>query len=469
MVLSLSYRRPSYVSSPVDSIDASKKRKPINESIDSRSPLVRGIPDALSFDKIINDGTCPPCTLRDFLNYLKYVERSAENLQFFLWFKAYIQRFSALPESEKVLSPEWTAQQAEAEDAAYKATVATTARKTNISPDAALAFDSTIFAIVPTMGAGCSAVNPFNPPSHSPVHGAEDSTSSEYNENVSGNSAAPSRTSIYRKTEAAYGEADVKLQPFTVQPFREEITRIITIYIADDAPRQLNLSGRERAALLNALKVTTHPTVFREVLATVEWSLRCQAHPNFILWSIYNGNPPRITFARGLGVGGIVGGIICGMVLALSSAGKAWRVFSFVGFFIGIATSIAAWKGMCVVLHGMHHRHLRPWELFGDAELYEPMVAAGVVEVKAASEKRLGISSVSLTSSYSNSYEDEPWVAKYEKRTVVRKVFDREVWIKEPALRQIQDTIFLQAIVGGLIIGGAATGIFCAVPTGEYF
>ena len=61
------------------------------------------------------NSTIKPCTTRDFLNYLKYIEHDAENLQFFLWFKDYCQRFEKLPPSEKVLSPEWTTAQAEAE------------------------------------------------------------------------------------------------------------------------------------------------------------------------------------------------------------------------------------------------------------------------------------------------------------------------------------------------------------------
>lgn len=42
------------------------------------------------------------------MNYLKYIELSAENLQFFLWLQSYMKRFNELPDNEKVLSPEWT-------------------------------------------------------------------------------------------------------------------------------------------------------------------------------------------------------------------------------------------------------------------------------------------------------------------------------------------------------------------------
>lgn len=101
--------------------------------------------------------------------------------------------------------------------------------------------------------------------------------------------------------------------------------------------------------LLHALANTTHPTAFRIVVHTVEWSLRHQAHPNFIRWTICNGNRPRVIFARGLGVAGILGGIICAVLITLSNAGRGWRVLSSIGFMIGVATLIAAWKGMCVV------------------------------------------------------------------------------------------------------------------------
>ena len=97
----------------------------------------------------------------------------------------------------------------------------------------------------------------------------------------------------------------------------------------------------------------------------------------------------------------------------------------------------------------MHHRHLRPWELFEDED-----EAHSDYNLKKGSFDSLGSS---------NSYEDEPWVAKYEKRNLIRKIFDREVWIQEPALRQIQDTIFVQALLTAFVAGAVITAIFLAV------
>lgn len=207
--------------------------------------------------------------------------------------------------------------------------------------------------------------------------------------------------------------------------------------------------------MLHALQHTTHPTAFRSIVTTVEYSLRKQAHPNFIRWTICNGNRPRVVFARGLGIAGIIAGFVADLLITLSHASRAWRVLPIIGWFIGIATLVAAWKGMCVVLHGLHHRHLRPWELFSDSS-------------EEVTDEKL-MSAETLVSSERNSFEEEPWVPRYKKRNMIRKIFDREIWIQEPALRQIQDTIFVQAVLGSLVASCVVVGIFCAVPHGNFY
>jgi hypothetical protein len=234
----------------------------------------------------------------------------------------------------------------------------------------------------------------------------------------------------------------------------------VATYIAERSPRQLNLSSKEQKALLRALSHTTHPSAFRSVVAGIESTVRYQAHPNFIRWSICNGNPIRVTFARGLGLSGIVLATVAAVLITLSRAPRGYRALAAIGWVIGFATLIAAWKGMCVVLHGLHHRHVRPWELFEVGPSDSDSEAGGDDKRRPGSFETFGSS---------NSYEDEPWVVKYKKRNLIRKVFDREVWVQEPALRQIQDTIFLQAVLGGLFLSGVLTAVFVCIPGGGYF
>ncbi|KAK5635777.1 hypothetical protein RRF57_011489 [Xylaria bambusicola] len=440
-LLPLNYRRPDYVSDDAfgrnDSIAQSEEK--VAESLSSgRSGAPLGIPDALAFDKIINSGTCPPCTVRDFMNYLIYIEHAAENLQFFLWYRDYVKRFDAAPESETVLSPEWTPTMEEEAVAQIQKDAADKARK---NPSAIMEiFKGTDFEKTPE--SNVENRNPFSTPPRS---------SGGDNASFSG---SPATTYISQPGDVLHA-AGVKA-PFTIQPFRMEINRVITTYIVDDSPRQLNLSAREQKAVVRALSYTTHPSALHTIFQNIENTLRRQAHPNFIRWVICNGNPARVTFARGLGVGSILVALIGSIILTLSQAGRGWRALFAILWVFGIATLITAVKGMCVVLHGLHHRHVRPWELFVDDN------STDIDEL--CNGKRSFDSFGS-----SNSYEDEPWVIKYQRRFYVRRVFDREVWIQEPALRQIQDTIFLQSMLMAFLGAGVLTAIFVAVPAGNFF
>lgn len=60
MVYSITYRRPPHVASSRSSFSGSEKPHSIGGStIDSEGAVSLGIPNALSFDRIISGGTCP--------------------------------------------------------------------------------------------------------------------------------------------------------------------------------------------------------------------------------------------------------------------------------------------------------------------------------------------------------------------------------------------------------------------------
>ncbi|KAK3363336.1 hypothetical protein B0T25DRAFT_37298 [Lasiosphaeria hispida] len=448
-LLPLNYRRPAYVDTTPSAVD-DRPASPDNGSgigektsgslKSVRSGNLAGIPAALGFDRIIDGGTCPPCTTRDFMNYLIYVERSAENLQFFLWHREYVKRFGEAKTSDLALAPEWTqAMEDEAiariqKEHAEKARKEPKTRATDIFKDTD--FEKRPDVQKPSVSGG----DPFTTPPQTP-------DDREILSDYTGSNAM----SYKSQANDAFAAAGVKA-PFTIQPFRVEVDRVISTYIMGGAPRQLNLSDREQKAALHALAYTTHPSALREIVKSVESTLRRQAHPNFIRWSICNGNPARVFFARSLGVGLIVASIAVALVLTLSRIGRGYRALAAIGWVLGIATLIAAWKGMCVVLHGMHHRHVRPWELF--------VTGDDGTDLEKHSFDSFGSS---------NSYEEQPWVIRYQKRNIARKIFDREVWIQEPALRQIQDTIFVQSMLCALLLAGVLAAIFVSVPGGNFF
>jgi hypothetical protein len=79
----------------------------LESALGRASPNPAWIPEGLSFERIIKNETEVPCSLNDFMDYLVYVERQAEDLQFFLWFYNYIPRWQALEARQKTLSPPW--------------------------------------------------------------------------------------------------------------------------------------------------------------------------------------------------------------------------------------------------------------------------------------------------------------------------------------------------------------------------
>ncbi|KAI1411387.1 hypothetical protein F5Y13DRAFT_165617 [Hypoxylon sp. FL1857] len=449
---SLKYRRPEYVDKEqfrCDSSSTPEDEKPDGSVKSGRSETPYGIPDALTFDRIMSGGTCPPCTIRDFMNYLIYIEHAAENLQFFLWYCDYVKRFNEANTSDTQLSPEWTQAM---EDEATAKIQKDAAEKTKRLPRAAAIFQGTDFEKGP-LDVAVMNNDPFSTPPGTP----RDKEASSF---LSGSRI----TSYGAQAHDAFSAAGAT-QPFTIQPFRAEINRVISTYIIDGSPRQLNLSDREQRGVIQALAYTTHPSALRSVVRSVKNMLRRQAHPNFIRWSICNGNPARASFAKALGIGLIVCATIGAFLLTLSSAARGWRALFAIGWVVGISTLIAAYKGMCVVLHGLHHRHVRPWELFDS-----PSSSSSPVAEPGLEEQEKGVKGDSFDSfGSSNSYEDEPWVVRYKRRGIVRKIFDREVWIQEPALRQIQDVIFVQSMLAALLGAGVLTAVFVAVPAGNFF
>ncbi|KAK6599713.1 hypothetical protein H4I95_08588 [Botrytis cinerea] len=396
----VNYRRPEYRNSYSGSEKSSRgssmdlSRTPSKSS----SKFSQGIPDALTFDKIINGGTCPPMTVREFMNYLEFIEHAPENLQFFLWFRDYTSRFEKSKPCNPFSTPPATA-----------SSERQASSSSECQNDSAVGFDDAAYDKRPMTTLAVKTTIDSPPRVTAPWETGFDKEAKSLME------VRPAAQDSYSSiAQQAFSRAGIPIPDINL-PYRDEIDRIIAIYIADNGPRQLNLSSRQRTTLLERLSTTTHPTAFQPIVETVESSLRHQAHPNFIRWSICNGNKPRQMFAKGLGVALII-----------------------FGFLI---------QGMCVVLHGLHHRHLRPWEL------WESEDSAMYLDDTSGSGK----------------YEEYPWVKKYEKRFVIRKIFDREVWVQEPALRQIQDIIFPQSLLVGTGVAVVLTIIFLAVPRGGLF
>ncbi|ELR10569.1 hypothetical protein VC83_00221 [Pseudogymnoascus destructans] len=448
MVYSLAYRRPAYVEPEIYASRQSGSEKDAKEeSVRSgRSGKNSGIPAALAFDKIVDGGTCAPCTLRDFMDYMLYVEHSAENLKFYLWLHDYTERFNNLTESSKMLSPQYIYVSPERTSLVTMPLPAVPKRQSFTNE----VFKGTVFD---------------NDPFRTPCSSDSDLTDRPAifslpwsNVRIPGRKT-PSPTKPNRTLAiSAFAKTGMR-PPFSTQPFRTEISRVISTYLLPSSPHELNLSSRDRAALLAALERTTHPSAFIRARAAIDDSLHNQSHPNFVRWAIANGNPPRISFAWWGGIALLFFGTLIAMLLTLSRAPRGYRILAAIPWVIGAATFGAAREGLCVCLHAMRARQVRPWELFGDSE----------AEVEMGKAELDGMSITTSGLSVMMGVGDAPWVGRYKKRGLLRRVFERQVRVVEPALREVQNTLFVQAALVAVLGTAVATGVFVAMPSGNFF
>ena len=142
------------------------------------------------------------------MNFLIYIEHSAENLQFYLWYCDYVNRFSELPESDRVLSPPWSTEQVDTEMSQVPVL-----SKKKLSPEVAAAFQGTDFDPKSKGSISILGPNPFNTPPRTPrgeTESLEPPSTAGFSDN---GSTLPSGPQSYHKSSAAAFDSAQHLQP----------------------------------------------------------------------------------------------------------------------------------------------------------------------------------------------------------------------------------------------------------------
>ncbi|SZF05347.1 unnamed protein product [Blumeria hordei] len=381
----LFYRRPDYLAISKEPITASDCTRFIERAKNSN----QSIPTGLAFKEVLANRSLPPCGLGDFMDYLYYIEGSAENLQFYLWFSEYIKRFDAVSEVERMLSPAW---KVDSLDTSY------------------LSFEE-----------------------------------------------------MEKIAEA--GESTSILQ--SLQPMRNEVDNIIRLYIEAKGPRSLNLSALDRAHCLHALRQTTHPTAFLFAIRVATLTLQGLSHPNFIRWSICNGNKPRVLFLRSIAIFHIIMGFVVASLMVLSSISRWYRLMTFLPWYFGSVTIVASYKGLCILLHSTYARDLRPWEEYG----YEVGNRAG----PQARPWRIRTSNENLSPLPLSNDPQRPMHGKeLKKRGLWARCFGNfptpkkfvlgTTWAQDENLKALQDRIALGAFLWGAIFTIPLVALSVALP-----
>ncbi|KAL8829400.1 MAG: hypothetical protein Q9191_002042 [Dirinaria sp. TL-2023a] len=383
------------------------------------------------------------------MNYLCYVSHDAENLQFYLWLADYHHRFQRAPQSEKQLCPKWQA-------------------------DELLKSDNKTRPFSPSMSEKHMVILGVKEQDISTLSTEDMSNASTWEDQQTRYSATISSMDLDGFPSAdVIGAAGIKWQTFASQPFRAEVNRIAFHYIAPGSPRELNLSDHDRAAVLYALQQTTHPSAFTLVKRMLDSVLRNQAHPNFIRWSICNGSRARTIFLCSFAIMNITIGFVIAIVLTLSSYSRYWRIFAALEWWFGITNLIAAYRGLCVLLHRLHTRNVRPWETVGvDAHSSYPLGdgEAEFEDFNIRYDDTVSRWPVKMeVFGAANNYNGESWLAQEEKKSVWQKIFDRKMTVQPGGLSIIQNKIIRQAEAWALLITVPLTAGFVAMPKGNFF
>ncbi|KAI4196272.1 MAG: hypothetical protein LQ350_006643 [Teloschistes chrysophthalmus] len=384
----------------------------------------------------------------DFIDYLAYVTNDAERLQFYLWLVDYHQRFRNAPTEEIALSPKWN-------------------------------FDDPHSSPRNSGNSGFSNV-PCSDKTLS-VLGINDFDAIE-EEDISNASLLEDRPSPYTAALGTLKFSELPLneakpvegsnrRSASTQPFRVEINRIITHYIAPGSPRELNLSHKDRAAVLHALRRTTHPSAFLPIKKVLDMTLRNESHPNFIRWSICNGNKPWTIFLRTFAVCNIAIGFAIAILLTLSRASRWYRILAALEWWFGITNLIAAYQGLCVLLLRRHTREVRPWEIDEQGRRYGGSdEEVGLRHSKILYEQTKSRWPVKMELfGPPNTWDHKNWMDRYGVKSTLKKTFEKEVPTQEHGLHFMQNKIVRQAEAWALIITIPLTIFFTALPKGNLY
>ncbi|MCJ1462570.1 hypothetical protein MMC07_001172 [Pseudocyphellaria aurata] len=400
-----------------------------------------------------------PCSLQDFMDYLVYVTHDAENLQFYLWMVDYFRRFAKAPKEETSLSPKWTFDKKPPSLNGDKPFSSNAANSPQKIADKTVAFG------------GAEEIDLDN---------SEDiSNASTAGECLSCDQQCLQQrgTSIKCTSDPSDFDSDCRAvsnqASYVVQPFRGEITKIVSHYITPGGPRELNLSHRDRAALMYALEHTTHPSAFSAVKNMLDMTLRNRAHPNFIRWSICNGNMPYVFSLRAFAIMNITIGCIIAILITLSSLSRWFRIIAAVEWWVGITNIIAAYQGLCVLLHKRHTRQIRPWEIDEthdtrgrSSDDVEASYHGGDLEYSEAKSRwpvRMEVFGPA------NNYLKESWIEKDRRKSAWSKIIRKKVRVEERGLRILQNRIVLHAMLWALMITFALTTMFVVLPEGQFY
>ncbi|KAK0725509.1 hypothetical protein B0H67DRAFT_551067 [Lasiosphaeris hirsuta] len=393
------YKKPEYrdIREYANNISAGKR----SLSPDGRKSA---IPSRLRLERILANKTCSPMSLYDFYMYLKYIEFSSENLEFYMWFKNYETAYAKglTVVDEKRYGSFESGSESTSSVATIKDNVITTVHEDDGEDQDPEVTKETLARISQLISADalCSSKGKCAP--------AMDPNNFEAN--------ASSMSAMMR--------------PVTIG--RSELDTIIHMFLMPGAEKELNIPPSLRQQALTDLQTSSHPQALKPVADHVYGLLRNCSHRNFVRLGVGNGTFETVCVATMLGFVCTVAGFLVVMTRGFTpyrGAHTRWETFAaWPLWWLGLSLILSGLRGSCFFLLLFSRRQRLPWERFDDSE-------------SVLSNKNVLIKALSRL-----------------------MIFDRRLSVKDAHLRRLQRKIVFQSLFGGAVFATVGVLLFIFLP-----
>ncbi|KAI9051575.1 hypothetical protein LZ554_004620 [Drepanopeziza brunnea f. sp. 'monogermtubi'] len=402
--------------------NASETGTPVKPDNSERRRKSGEIPANLRLEKILKNRTCSPMSLYDFYMYLKYIEMSSENLEFYIWFKNYeAGRLTAFPEFPQPITPLDVDTHV----------IGSNGSETDLTVTGKNETQQRVVAWPPAQS---------NDPEGEGQENLTFEESDIYARIASlvrpGNSSGPCLSRRISPTDKDLFAGEQNMEQKTSAEIKDirrtEIDTIKSLFLLPGSPKELNIPSAMRRKVLDAIATSTEAEHLAPVAEHCYLLLRSCSHRNFVRLGVSNGTIETICLATGGGIVLTLCGFLTVVLLALVAPSfrhcSRWRALGVWPLWsLGCGMILSGIRGSCFFLLLFSRRQPLPWERFADdpVETSQSMFSRAIMKVM---------------------------------------IFDRKLKVKDDNLRRLQRKVIYQSLLGGMLFATLMVGIVIVLP-----
>ncbi|KAJ9634071.1 hypothetical protein H2199_009144 [Coniosporium tulheliwenetii] len=341
-----------------------------------------------------------PLSFYDFYMYLRHIEFSQENLEFYVWFKDYEARYrkDSHPFPRNEASPLLLTEKSDAKS-------------------------------------GCSSLAVSEVQSEQELIYDEQADFVHYVESL-----VLSRDCKFPKTcrnfcTYSFQGSDNAPVTSTIASCHHELQHIVALFLVPGSPKELNLPDSMRKAAIASIATSDCPANLAPIAEHIYDLLHSCSHRNFIRLGVKNGTFETLCMVTIMGIVLTSLGLLVMLLVAFASPSihrsSRWRGLAAAPFWVlGFSFFFAGTRGSCFLLLLFTRRQELPWER---VEEYQSIRSAGSGNTFVRFMKRL-------------------------------MIFERKIRVEDVGLRNLQHKIVVQSVAGAFAVTVLLLTFFLCLP-----